>query len=101
MVDESINELKQETKEDEGCTSCVVYFNDQHIYCANAGDSRGCMRTKEFDGTDVDVPLSVDHKPTDDLENLRIKNAGYEVENKRVDGILAVARSFGDFKFKS
>jgi serine/threonine protein phosphatase PrpC len=28
---------------DTGATSCVVYFNDQKIYCANAGDSRGVL----------------------------------------------------------
>lgn len=43
---------------DTGATSCVVYFNDQEIYCANAGDSRGVL----YSGNKV-VALSEDHKP--------------------------------------
>ena len=38
------NEIKsKEYGADTGATSCVVYFNDQHIFCANAGDSRGVL----------------------------------------------------------
>ena len=42
-----------------GCTSCVVYFNDEKIYCAVAGDSRAVLQT----GDEI-KPLSYDHKPT-------------------------------------
>jgi serine/threonine protein phosphatase PrpC len=52
---------------DTGATSCVVYFNDEKIYCANAGDSRGVM----FSGTKV-IALSEDHKPDNKEELARI-----------------------------
>ena len=52
---------------DTGATSCVVYFNDEKIYCANAGDSRGVMYT----GSKV-VALSEDLKPDNAEELARI-----------------------------
>lgn len=62
------NEIKdKEYGGETGATSCVVYFNDEQIYCANAGDSRGVL----YKGTSV-VPLSYDHKPDNDGELRRI-----------------------------
>ena len=62
------NEIKsKEYGADTGATSCVVYFNSDHIFCANAGDSRGVM----YRNTNV-VALSEDHKPDNELELNRI-----------------------------
>ena len=80
---------------DTGATSCVVYFNDDHIFCANAGDSRGVLYT----GNKV-VGLSEDHKPDNEEELARIKKANHFVEDSRVDGNLALSRAIGDFQYK-
>ena len=41
-----------------------------------------------------------DHKATDTVERTRVEAAGGFVIRKRVMGVLAVARSFGDFVLK-
>ena len=45
-------------------------------------------------------PLSVDHKPSNELEFKRINAAGGWVEFNRVNGNLALSRALGDFVFK-
>lgn len=45
-------------------------------------------------------PRAQDHKATDIVERARIEAAGGFVVRKRVMGVLAVARSFGDFVLK-
>jgi protein phosphatase 2C family protein 2/3 len=58
------SEIKEkEYGSDTGATSCVVYFNDQHIICANSGDSRSVL----FSGNTVHA-LSEDHKPDNEPE---------------------------------
>lgn len=47
------------------------------------------------------VMETVDHKPKDPAETARIQAAGGLVERGRVDGVLAVSRSLGDFEFKT
>jgi serine/threonine protein phosphatase PrpC len=80
---------------DAGCTSNVVYINDQSIFCANAGDSRSCL----YSNNQV-IPLSEDHKPDNTDELARIKKANHYVLDQRVDGNLALSRAFGDFHYK-
>ena len=79
-----------------GCTANVVLITQEHIYVANAGDSRCVARMK--DGRAVD--FSVDHKPSLPSEQARIEAAGHTVENDRVDGKIAIARAIGDWQFK-
>jgi serine/threonine protein phosphatase PrpC len=44
--------------------------------------------------------LSYDHKPEDEDEERRIREAGGFVSGGRVEGDLAVSRGLGDFRFK-
>jgi len=46
------------------------------------------------------IPLSFDHKPDDEEEEKRVRNAGGYVTGGRVEGDLAVSRGLGDFRFK-
>ena len=78
-----------------GCTAVTAVITPRYIICCNAGDSRCVMGTQG-----MAKGLSEDHKPTDDLERMRIETAGGSVQWKRVDGDLAVSRAFGDFQFK-
>lgn len=80
---------------DSGSTAVTCFLKGKTIYCANAGDSRAVMcRTGKA------INLSDDHKPMDEIERARIEKANGFVEDKRVNGTLAVARAMGDFSFK-
>lgn len=79
-----------------GCTAIGAFVTPTHIIVANAGDSRGVLGKNN--GT---VPLSFDHKPNDAREKERIEKAGGTVQNKRVNGDLAVSRALGDFVYKN
>eukprot|EP00536_Pseudo-nitzschia_multiseries_P009187 jgi/Psemu1/257913/estExt_Genewise1Plus.C_2510041 len=96
-----------------GTTSCVVMITPESIVCANAGDSRAVFARRPphlelhssgtGTGTSVigkAVPLSFDHKPDDEEEERRVRNAGGYVAGGRVEGDLAVSRGLGDFRFK-
>lgn len=78
-----------------GCTANVVMITKTEIICANAGDSRAvlCKKGKAKD-------LSVDHKPDLPSEKRRIERANGFVEDSRVNGMLALSRSIGDFEYK-
>jgi len=78
-----------------GCTANVVYIKGKEIYCANAGDSRGVLAREG-----LAINLSEDHKPDDEIERTRIKKAGSEIVDGRVDGNLNLSRSMGDLKHK-
>ena len=58
-----------------GCTATTCMITPTHFVCANAGDSRTVLGTA---GTAV--PLSFDHKPTNDEERSRIEYAGGTVQ---------------------
>jgi len=71
----------------------------QFVYSAptpRSGDSRSILISG-----DAAVPLSFDHKPTNDEEKQRILDAGGSVAMGRVNGDLAVSRAFGDFSYKT
>lgn len=57
---------------DAGCTAniCLI-INGKKIICGNVGDSRAvlCVSGKQH-------AISTDHKPTDEVESKRIKDAG-------------------------
>lgn len=95
--------------EEDGTTVVVALLNKQkHLWVANAGDSR-CVVYKS-DGRVI--PMSEDHKPSDEKEKKRIEAAGHEVmkdtiilsgkrvEIFRIDGRTAVSRAIGDMEYK-
>ena len=87
---------KEDYASETGTTACVVFISETHIYCSNAGDSRGVLSR----GNKGVVGLSEDHKPDNAGELRRIEQAGHYVEDLRVDGNLALSRAFGDFQYK-
>ncbi|KAF7289545.1 PAN2-PAN3 deadenylation complex subunit PAN3 [Mycena kentingensis (nom. inval.)] len=65
------------------------------LYCANAGDARGVLCRGG-----MAVRLTYDHKASDEQEAKRIRDAGGCVTSGRVNGVLAVTRSLGDYSVK-
>lgn len=56
LLDDKVK--KEDYANDTGSTSCVVFFTNKAIYCANAGDSRAVLMHN-----DSAIALSEDHKP--------------------------------------
>ncbi|XP_031429694.1 protein phosphatase, Mg2+/Mn2+ dependent, 1Lb isoform X2 [Clupea harengus] len=96
---EMIDKLSE--KYDEAGTTCLVaLLSDKELTVANVGDSRGVLCDK--DGNTI--PLSHDHKPYQLKERKRIKQAGGFISfngSWRVQGILAMSRSMGDYPLKN
>merc|ERR1712076_213862 len=78
-----------------GCTANVTLIHKGTIYCANAGDSRTILYSNKRVH-----PLSVDHKPDDDIEKQRISKAGGFIIEGRVNGNLNLSRAIGDLEYK-
>jgi serine/threonine protein phosphatase PrpC len=76
----------------DGTTGAVCLLTGDKIYCANAGDTRIVLSRKGRA-----VRLTFDHKADIPEEVERIRALGGHVTDRRVLGILAVARSLGDF----
>ncbi|CAD5221052.1 unnamed protein product [Bursaphelenchus xylophilus] len=95
-IDEDLRNDEETKEQMSGTTAVTVLIRDGKIYCGNAGDSRAvlCEQGKA-------VPLSFDHKPTNEPEVQRIVSAGGWVESGRVNGNLALSRALGDFIFKT
>jgi|GEM_PF-3941457 len=96
------NKLLQENVKD-GSTANVAYISKNGIVTvANCGDSRSVAFIRDkVTGQIETIRLSKDHKANDPKEQSRIEAAGGTVENVhglyRVNGLLAIPRSFGDF----
>uniref|UniRef100_A0A1A8KQJ2 Protein phosphatase 1G n=1 Tax=Nothobranchius kuhntae TaxID=321403 RepID=A0A1A8KQJ2_NOTKU len=89
-------EGKEEPGSDSGTTAVVALIRGKQLIVANAGDSRCVVSEK---GKAVD--MSYDHKPEDELELARIKNAGGKVTmDGRVNGGLNLSRAIGDHFYK-
>lgn len=85
------------TMDTSGSTNVALLLRNNKVYCANAGDSRAVYSRKGGNA----VPLSFDHKPTNEEEMKRIVNAGGHVDAGRVNGNLALSRAMGDYEFKA
>ncbi len=81
--------ILNETTIADGSTANVVVVdkNSKTLHVLNLGDSRAVVAHED------QIFQTVDHKPVND--RLKICKNGF-VENGRVNGILAVSRSFGD-----
>uniref|UniRef100_A0A3Q2ICW2 Protein phosphatase 1L n=1 Tax=Equus caballus TaxID=9796 RepID=A0A3Q2ICW2_HORSE len=86
---------------DEAGTTCLIaLLSDKDLTVANVGDSRGVLCDKDGNA----IPLSHDHKPYQLKERKRIKRAGGFISfngSWRVQGILAMSRSLGDYPLKN
>lgn len=78
-----------------GSTGTCAFITPEHIIVANTGDSRTVLCSE-----DVASFSTQDHKPGDDKERSRVESAGGMIADDRVNGDLASARSFGDFRYK-
>ena len=79
-----------------GSTANIMLIKDNIIYLANVGDSLSVMYTKNNKA----IKLNREHKTTLKSEEERISKSGAEIKNKRINGILNLARALGDLKFK-
>ncbi len=97
------------------CATVLIVLQQgdtKHVYVANLGDSKTLLwspnaRSQRYVlpsaqiTTDKSVLLSTqDHTPKNEVETERISRAGGSVFLNRVNGLLAVSRSFGDWTFK-
>ena len=78
-----------------GTTCLALLLTKDKYIVANVGDSRAVLSRKH-----KAVALSVDHKPETLTEKNRIEKAGGYVHNNRVNNVLALSRSLGDFELK-
>eukprot|EP01028_Stygiella_incarcerata_P003755 TRINITY_DN17828_c0_g1_i2.p1 TRINITY_DN17828_c0_g1~~TRINITY_DN17828_c0_g1_i2.p1 ORF type:complete len:542 (-),score=142.83 TRINITY_DN17828_c0_g1_i2:280-1905(-) len=87
-----MNDIMIQQDVPDGTTALVSYIQDDMLYVANAGDTRGVLCRG---GTAL--RLSVDHVPNLLEEEARIERfGGFVSTDGRVNGILAVSRCLGD-----
>ena len=93
IIDQDIRALNCPTV---GSTGTIVFIerkdDKKYLYCANIGDSRCVLVSKN-----KITRLSYDHRVADPKEKERILSNGGIIVNGRVYGILMLSRSFGDF----
>merc|ERR1712178_63494 len=84
-----------------GCTACCCFLQEERharvIYTAHLGDSRAVMARG---GGATRLTSMTDHKATDPLEGKRVIEAGGQIINDRVNGMLAMTRALGDHLLK-
>eukprot|EP00913_Durusdinium_trenchii_P014477 g13581.t1 len=99
-----------------GCTACCCLLRKElanHLACisqrekeqslrvlytAHIGDARAVLCRG---GLAVRLTGQSDHKATDPAEANRVVEAGGNIFNDRVNGMLAISRAFGDFQLKA
>mmetsp|Transcript_22404 Transcript_22404/g.47854 ORF Transcript_22404/g.47854 Transcript_22404/m.47854 type:complete len:286 (+) Transcript_22404:91-948(+) len=85
-----------------GCTACCCLLQEENhsrcIYTAHLGDARAVICRG---GLAVRLTSMSDHKATDRAEGERVIQAGGTIYNERVNGMLAIARAFGDHQMKA
>lgn len=80
-----------------GSTLAISLLQGNKLICSNVGDARILI----IDNHGNIQFQTVDHKPNERKEFERIKNeGGYIASNDRINGVLAVSRALGDFRFK-
>ncbi|CAF1082932.1 unnamed protein product [Didymodactylos carnosus] len=96
------HDLRMEAKkandnDDSGSTSISCLIHRNKIYLMNLGDSRALIVAPSGNI----VVQTKDHKPTDPMEMSRIQQAGGQVHQGRINGVIGLSRAFGNFLFKS
>mmetsp|Transcript_26184 Transcript_26184/g.47236 ORF Transcript_26184/g.47236 Transcript_26184/m.47236 type:complete len:294 (+) Transcript_26184:34-915(+) len=88
-----------------GCTACCCLLVEEmqekpkrFIFTAHLGDARAVICRS---GLAVRLTSQSDHKATDPEEAKRVVEAGGSIFNERVNGMLAIARAFGDHQLKA
>ena len=92
LVAQLVHDIKNQQYQD-GATMALALLKDDAIISAHLGDSRVLLISK--DGSLRHE--TQDHKPLNRDEIDRILAMGGRIANQRTGGILAVARSLGDF----
>lgn len=91
------NDKNEEPGKSSGCTAIVCLLKGRDLYVANAGDSR-CVISRNGKA----IAMSLDHKPEDYIEAMRIIGAGGNISiDGRVNGGLNLSRALGDHTYKS
>ncbi|AQZ16031.1 PTC1 (YDL006W) [Zygosaccharomyces parabailii] len=83
--------LRWELPDDVDNQSADFSQHTRKLYTANVGDSRIVLFRNG-----KSIRLTYDHKASDVLEMQRVEKAGGLIMKSRVNGMLAVTRSFGD-----
>ncbi|XP_043115369.1 protein phosphatase, Mg2+/Mn2+ dependent, 1Lb [Puntigrus tetrazona] len=99
-MDKEILEKLSASFDEAGTTCLVALLSEKELTVANVGDSRAVLCDQDGNA----VPLSHDHKPYQLKERKRIKKAGGFISfngSWRVQGVLAMSRSLGDYPLKN
>ena len=100
-TDQEVLKRSEQQRWNNGCTACVVLLVGKRLYTANLGDAEAVLAMqKPKEKVVKPLPLSTKHNPTDEAEKKRIEEAGGQVVCGRINGILAISRSFGDMDYK-
>ncbi|KAH7704590.1 protein phosphatase 1B, partial [Aphelenchoides avenae] len=78
-----------------GTAALCAFVTPTHIVLANCGDSRAIFSRLSY------FIATTDHKPTTPIELERIEKAGGVVIHERVNGVLGLSRSLGDYVYKT
>lgn len=97
-LDEHICGILRTDEDESGSTASVIVYEGRSrtLTIANVGDSL-CVLSKGGNALSL-LPV---HRPSDPTERRTIELGGGKVIKDRVNGILAVSRSFGDARFKA
>ncbi|CAI8051938.1 Protein phosphatase 1A [Geodia barretti] len=94
-IDDMLKKENQDERPSGGTTAVACMVSPDKFIWANCGDSRGLLcRANKLEYA------TLDHKPMNEQERLRIEKAGGTVMMQRVNGSLAVSRALGDFDYK-
>ena len=91
--------FKEQLYQTVGSTVCIAILINNELYLVNIGDSRAIL----FDQKGKILARTIDHKPQNPLESVRIAKSynGSVIRTPdqmlRVGGVLAVSRAMGDF----
>uniref|UniRef100_A0A7E4V6T7 PPM-type phosphatase domain-containing protein n=1 Tax=Panagrellus redivivus TaxID=6233 RepID=A0A7E4V6T7_PANRE len=89
----------------DGSTATLLLLIDDYLYTANLGDTRAVLARKKTNEAGETVylamPITVDHTPMKAEEQARIRKAGGFIKDGRVQGVIEISRSIGDFAYKA